>query len=62
MMISSVTKRARVGGRRRSHHTIKLMFKIEHTGRDMGMCLSRVRDTAPDMGMYPGRVKVSPIL
>ncbi|KHG25950.1 hypothetical protein F383_04443 [Gossypium arboreum] len=32
------------------------MHRIEHTGRDTGMCLSRVDDTASGTGMCPGHV------
>ncbi|KHG18027.1 hypothetical protein F383_00576 [Gossypium arboreum] len=38
------------------------MLRIEHTGRDMCMCLSRVRDTASSTGVCPECVTSAPIL
>ncbi|KHG27236.1 hypothetical protein F383_11582 [Gossypium arboreum] len=62
MTISSVTKLAQVGDYRSSHHTIKLMLRIEHIGRDRCVCLNRVRGTASSTGLCLERMKFAPTL
>ncbi|KHG06668.1 hypothetical protein F383_33500 [Gossypium arboreum] len=66
MMKTSVAKLAR--NQRSSEIQITLsnfhfgMLRIEHTGRDTGVCLNRVNNIATGTGVCPGSVKSAPIL